>query len=95
MRGVPDRELQEGFETLAAEAYEVVPVDQRIARRAAELRARHYDRRDSALSLADCMALATVAGGDDFATSDGPLAAAARTEGLEVIPLPNSAGARL
>lgn len=94
VRGIPDRELIEGFETLAAEAYEVVPVEQRIARRAAELRGRHYDRRDKDLSLADCMALATVADGDALATSDGPLAVAARAEGFEVIALPSSTGAR-
>lgn len=61
----------------------------------AELRAKHYDRRASALSLADCLLLAHALGsGDRIATSDPALAAAARTEGVDVVALPDSAGAR-
>jgi PIN domain nuclease of toxin-antitoxin system len=62
---------------------------------AAELRAQHYDRKTRAVSLADCFLLAhALAGNHDIATSDQPLAAAARAEGVTVLSLPNSAGDR-
>lgn len=63
--------------------------------RAADLRARHYHRRSRQLSLADCFLLgAAVDSGDVIATTDPPLAAAARSEGLDVIALPDSSGDR-
>jgi uncharacterized protein with PIN domain len=62
---------------------------------ASELRARHYDRKTRALSLADCFLLAhALADEGPIATADPPLAAAARLEGLRVIALPDSAGIR-
>jgi hypothetical protein len=63
--------------------------------RAADLRARYYDRKARALSLADCLLLAHVCtGGDEIATADPAIADVARAEGLALIPLPDSAGAR-
>ncbi|MFL5930178.1 MAG: PIN domain-containing protein [Gaiellaceae bacterium] len=63
--------------------------------RAADLRGRHYHRRSRQLSLADCFLLgAAVDSGDVVATADPPLAAAARSEGLDVIALPDSSGDR-
>jgi rRNA-processing protein FCF1 len=63
--------------------------------RAAELRARHYNRKARAVSLADCFLLAHALAGDEvIATSDQPLAEAARDEGVAVIGLPDSTGAR-
>jgi hypothetical protein len=45
------------------------------------------------LSMADCAALAVAAALDEpLMTSDPPLAAAARSEGVLVIPLPDSEG---
>ena len=65
------------------------------SRQTASLRAAHYDRRKSAISLADCACLATaIALKTDLATSDPALAAAARAEGVPVIALPNSVGVR-
>lgn len=61
---------------------------------AAELRAKHYDRKTSALSLADCFLLAhALDEGADVATSDPPLAAVGRAEGIRIAALPDSAGA--
>lgn len=54
-----------------------------VAARAGELRARHF-RRDRRLSLADCFCLATAEAGDTIVTTDGPLASAARADGIEV-----------
>jgi predicted nucleic acid-binding protein len=70
-------------------------VDAAIGLSAGELHARHYDRKTSPLSMADCIALATATVlHETLATSDGPLAAAAVIEGVDVLGLPNSAGER-
>ena len=70
-------------------------VDAVIGLSAGELHARHYDRKASPLSMADCIALATaLLLREALATSDGPLAAAAVIEGVDVLGLPNSTGDR-
>ncbi len=62
---------------------------------AGELHARHYDRKTSPLSMADCVALATsLSLAQPLATSDPALAAAARIEGAAVIALPDARGRR-
>lgn len=74
---------------------EVVAVDETIGRQAGDLRARHYDRVNRAVSIADCVALATaisVAG--RLATSDQALADMARAEGVKVVGLPDRSGRR-
>lgn len=86
--------VSEHLGPLIDEAIPVVPADQRIAWRAGELHAEHYDRKNSALSLADCILLATAGPDDEIATSDGPLAATAQRLGIGVIALPDSGGAR-
>jgi predicted nucleic acid-binding protein len=63
-----------------------VPATADIATTAGELRARHW-RRDQRISLADCFVLATAEPGDRIATLDERLAALARDEGYEVVPL--------
>lgn len=62
--------------------------------RAAELRNRYYHRRDSKLSLADCVLLAAAAPGDTIVTADHALARAARAEGIDVLGLPDARGRR-
>jgi PIN domain nuclease of toxin-antitoxin system len=79
---------------LLAETVVLVDVDAAAAWRAARLRARHYDRRSSPLSLADCFALAAAAQDGSLATADPPLAAAARAEDIDLLPLPGSDGRR-
>ena len=65
------------------------------ARRATEIRITHYHRREKPLSLGDCLLLGTaVVLGAAVATSDIPVARSARSEGLKVIPLRDSAGKR-
>jgi uncharacterized protein with PIN domain len=62
---------------------------------AAELRAKHYDKRTAALSLADCLLLAhALEAQEAIATANSSLADAARSEGVDVVALPDSAGAR-
>ena len=87
-------ELRRGIDVLIAEVFELVPVGEEIAWRAAQIRKQHYRRRDSQLSLADCMALALLGPGDRIATADPPLARAAWAEGHDVVALPDSSGSR-
>ena len=70
-------------------------VDDAIGLSAGELHARHYDRKTSPLSMADCIALATaIILQEALATSDRPLAAVAVIEGVAVLGLTNSSGER-
>jgi PIN domain nuclease of toxin-antitoxin system len=87
-------ELRAAFGPVLGEAIAVVAAGEAVAWRAADLRRRHHRRRDSELSLADCMALATTSEHDRLVTADPPLARAARAEGIDVLALPDSAGRR-
>jgi rRNA-processing protein FCF1 len=87
-------QLRAAFEPVLGEALEVVDVDEVLGWRAAELRRRHYRRRVSELSLADCIALASTRDSDTLATTDPPLARAARAESIEVLALSDAAGRR-
>ena len=81
------------LEMLEAAGLEVVTVDGELGMEAGRLHARFYDRRTSPLSMADCVALASAALMDEpLATSDAPLAAAARAVGVAVVPLPDTRG---
>jgi len=74
---------------------DIVPVDADIALAAGALRARHYHRQHSPLSLADCLAAATaLARRAELATADPPLAALMRAEDGQVVALPDSRGNR-
>ncbi len=74
---------------------EIAVIDVDIGISAGDLHARHYDRKTSPLSMADCAALATaIALGEPLATSDPHLAAAARAEGVTVVSLRDSTGRR-
>jgi len=94
VRGCVDAELRAAFAPMLGEALEVVGVDVDVAWRAADARRRHYRRRASELSLADCVALATVRPGDRLATADPALARAARADGIDVLALPETSGVR-
>jgi PIN domain nuclease of toxin-antitoxin system len=64
-----------------------------LAVRAGLLRARHYDRKNRAVSLADCVAAeAARPGGSRLASADPHLLDLCREEGIAVIPLPDSSG---
>jgi PIN domain nuclease of toxin-antitoxin system len=66
----------------------IVPHSERHAWRAAELRARHYDRRTSPVSLADCCLVAVATPADRVATADPPVLRMARAEGVGTVELP-------
>ena len=87
-------ELRGAIGPVLGEAISVVVADEEVAWRAAELRRRHYRRRHSELSLADCVALSIARKGDRLVTSDPPLARAARAEGIDVLAVPDTFGRR-
>jgi predicted nucleic acid-binding protein len=92
--GIDPARLGATLNPLLAESITVLGVDASLAWRAGELRARHYDRKTAALSLADCVLLATAGSDDEIATSDGAVADTAHKLGIAVIPLPDSSGRR-
>ena len=80
---------------LLVTALAVIGIGETEARRAAEIRISHYHRRDAPLSLGDCLLLgAACVLGAAVATSDVPVARSARSEGLEIVGLRDSAGKR-
>ncbi len=95
VHGFPLRNVVRQVDLIRAGGLDLVVVDEAIGQRAGDLRAVHYHRERSAVSLADCLALATAESvGEALATPDPALAAMARAEGIEVIPLPDSRGRR-
>jgi ribonuclease VapC len=90
----PD-EVRQTLDLLLVSGLQVEPLWVPTARMAAELRARHYDRRDAPLSMADCVCLATaVRLAASLATTDRALARTARGLGVDVMALPGSKGDR-
>jgi predicted nucleic acid-binding protein len=92
VRGLSPEGVRATIEPLLGTAVQVSAHEEPNAWRAADLRLRHYNRKTSQLSLADCFLLAAAGPADSVATADPPLAAAARSEAIEVVPLPDSAG---
>jgi PIN domain nuclease of toxin-antitoxin system len=90
----PLDELKTSFVPLLEDAARVIDADERQAWRAVELRRHYYRRGQSPLSLADCFLLAAAGARDSIATTDRPLAQAARAEGIKVITLPGPDGRR-
>jgi len=98
MTRIYDRSLAltlDAFVLLESGGLHIAAVDADIGIAAGKLHARHYDRKTSPLSMADCVALATsLSLAQPLATSDQALAAAARLEGAGVIALPDARGRR-
>ena len=93
--GRREPEVRNRIDLVIAGGLVVEPVWLTDARQAGSLRARHDDRGSATLSLADCFCLATAMKLEaTVATADPALARAARAEGIEVIPLPDSRGHR-
>lgn len=65
-----------------------VHLDGSRARRAAEIRARHYHRKRCPISLGDAILLASAKAGDRIATADADVLVVAEAESLKVSPLP-------
>jgi PIN domain nuclease of toxin-antitoxin system len=67
---------------------EVIPFTGAHAWRASELRARHYRRTDSEVSLADCCLVAVATAADRVATADAAVIRMAVAESIETLALP-------
>lgn len=94
VQGIDTGAVRRALELAAPAGITVSPVVEGHAWRAAAVRASHYERRRSELSLADCILLAGAEPGERVAASDPAVARVARREGLEVLPLQDSRGRR-
>ncbi len=85
MTSVTSSELRDVVRSLPVA---VIPYSETHAWRAAELRARYYERRESPVSLADCCLVAVATGADRIATADPAVLRMAEAEGMRTIELP-------
>lgn len=88
LRGLPVSRTMEVLEPLFEGSLTVIPLDLDTARRAAEVRARHYHRASRPLSLADAVLIASATSDDRIATADPHALAVAAAEGIDAIALP-------
>ena len=86
--GVPITRAVEILDPLLEGPVSVVSLDSTVARRAAEIRAAHYDRSSRPISLADAVLIGSAKPGDRIATADPDVLAVAKAENLESIALP-------
>jgi len=84
VQGISRERLEAITTPLVGEAIALLAIDERIARDAADIRARRYHRTRAPLSLADCVLLAATGKSNALATADGPLIRAAEAEGVQV-----------
>jgi PIN domain nuclease of toxin-antitoxin system len=82
--------LSELHEVVGSLPLAVIPYSEGHAWRAAELRARHYHRSDSPVSLADCCLVAVATPADQVATADRAVLRMAAAEGVATVELPAS-----
>ena len=82
--GIPRERLQALTTPLIGQQIALAHVDERIARDAADIRARRYHRTRAALSLADCILLAATGSSDTLASADAVLIRTAKAEGIAV-----------
>ncbi len=95
IHGLGQGDVRKALDPLIGDSLTVIVSAEAEAWKAAALRLAHYDRQTSPLSLADCLLLAhATLQADSIATADPPLAEAARREGVDVEPLPDSSGTR-
>ena len=85
---IPRERLEAATAPLVGARMTLVPIDERIASEAADIRARHYHRTRAPLSLADCILVAATGESDELATADAPLIRVAEAENVRVRPLP-------
>lgn len=86
--GLSSERVAEIVEPLFEGAIEPIDVDAGLARRAAEIRFKHYHRATRALSLADVILLAAAGSTDRIATSDSDVLVVAAELGIETVELP-------
>lgn len=87
-------EIRDVLEPLFLEQIAVIEPNEGHAWRAAEIRGLYYHHDARPISLADCFLLAHASDDGAVATSDPPVAEVARSEGIEVVALPDLSGQR-
>jgi len=87
VHGVPIARTVEILEPLLEGPLTAVPLDSTVARRAAEIRARHHHRSSRPISLADAVLIGSAKLGDRIATADHDVLAVAKAEGLGSVAL--------
>ena len=88
VRGIPIGRVRAVIDPLLDGTLAIIPLDLPIARRAAELRATHYNGKTCAISLADAVLIASAQPGDRIATADPAVLDVTRVEGISTLPLP-------
>jgi predicted nucleic acid-binding protein len=88
VQGISRERLQELTMPLVGERMTLIGIDERIARDAADIRARRYHRTRAPVSLSDCILLAATGASDTLATADRPLIRVAEAENVRVRTLP-------
>jgi PIN domain nuclease of toxin-antitoxin system len=88
LHGLSISRAMEILEPLLEGPIAVIPLDVAVARRAAEIRARHYHRSSRPLSLADAVLVASAGHDDRVATADPHVLAVVNAEQLEPVALP-------
>jgi predicted nucleic acid-binding protein len=88
VHGLPIERAMTYLEPLLDGHIAAIPLDTTVARRAAEIRGRHYHRSTRPISLADAMLVASARPDDRVATADRDVLATANAEGLDVLELP-------
>jgi hypothetical protein len=91
VRGLPVPRALDVLDPLLDGPLVSIPLDREIARRAAELRSRHYHRSSRPISLADAVLLASARAADRIATADPDVLAVAEVEGMGTVTLPGEA----
>ena len=86
--GVPTSHTLETLEPLLEGPLTAVRLGLTVARRAADIRARHYHRSSRPISLADAVLIGSAESGDRIATADPDVLAVAEAENIEPIALP-------
>jgi len=86
--GVPTSRTLESLEPLLGGPLTAVRLGLTVARRAADIRARHYHRTSRPISLADAVLIGSAESGDRIATADPDVLAVAEAEKVGSIVLP-------
>jgi predicted nucleic acid-binding protein len=86
--GLAIARAMEILDPLLEDALTAVPLDAPVARRAAEIRAKHYHRTRRPISLADAVLVASAKPGDRIATADRDVLAVTKAEELASVALP-------
>ncbi|MBV9425662.1 MAG: PIN domain-containing protein [Solirubrobacterales bacterium] len=88
VRGLPIKRTLEILEPLFDSSLQTMSLDIAVARRAAEVRTKHYHRSSRPISLADAVLIASAQRDDSIATADPDVLAVARAENLKTVALP-------